>query len=146
MDLTDFSCNYVNKLLENISKKIIFLLRDFTVNLLNYDEHNQTNWFLDSLTSNSFIALILQPTRIASYSNILIDNIFSNVIDPDIISVNLSATISDHLPKFSIIPNMFANIPGNKFNTYEKGWSKFDRKNFILDYFSIEWEDLLKIG
>ena len=41
---------------------------------------------------------------------------------------------------------MFANIPGNKFNTYEKGWSKFDRKNFILDYFSIEWEDLLKIG
>ena len=43
MDLTDFSCNYLNKLLENISKKIIFLLRDFFVNLLNYDEHKQTN-------------------------------------------------------------------------------------------------------
>ena len=24
-------------------------------------------------------------------------------------------------------------------------WSKFDRENFILDYFSVEWEDLLKI-
>ena len=112
---------------------------------MNYNEHNQTNEFLDSLASNSFIPLILQPNRITSHSNSLIDNIFSNVIDPDIISGNLTATISDHLPQFSIIPNMFGNIPGNKSNIYERDWSKFDRENFILDYFSVEWEDLLKI-
>ena len=42
MDLADFNCNYLNKLLENISKeqKPIFLLGDFNVNLLNYNEHN----------------------------------------------------------------------------------------------------------
>ena len=42
MDLADFNCNYLNKLLENISKeqKSIFLLGDFNVNLLNYNEHN----------------------------------------------------------------------------------------------------------
>ena len=57
----------------------------------------------------------------------------------------MTATISDHLPQFSIIPNMFGNIPGNKSNIYERDWSKFDRENFILDYFSVEWEDLLKI-
>ena len=81
MDLTDFNCNYLSKLLENISKeqKSIFLLGDFNVNLLNY-EHNQTNEFLDSFSSNSFIPLILQPTRITSHSNTLIDNILSNVI------------------------------------------------------------------
>ena len=47
MDLTDFNCNYLNKLLENISKeqKSIFLLGDFNVNLLNFNEHNQTNEF-----------------------------------------------------------------------------------------------------
>ena len=52
LDLTDFNCNYLNKLLENISKeqKSIFLLGDFNVNLLNYNEHNQTNEFLDSLS------------------------------------------------------------------------------------------------
>ena len=84
-DLIDFNYNY--KLLENISKeqKSIFLLGDFNVNLLNYNEHNQTNEFLNSLASNSFILLILQPTRITSHSNTLIDNIFSNVFDPDII-------------------------------------------------------------
>ena len=116
MDLTDFNCNYLNKLLENISKeqKSIFLLGDFNVNLLNYNEHNQTNEFLDSLASNSFIPLILQPTRITSHSNTLIDNVCSNVIDPDIISGNLTAIISDHLPQFVIISNMFGNILGNK--------------------------------
>ena len=104
MDLTDFNCNYLNKLLENGSKeqKSFFLLGDFNVNLLNYNEHNQANEFLDSLASNSFIPLILHSI---SYSNTLIDNIFLNDIDPDIISGNLTAAISDHLPQFAIILN-----------------------------------------
>ena len=61
MDLADFNYNYLNKLLENTSKeqKYIFLLGDFNVNLLNYNEHNETNEFFDSLASNSFIPLIL---------------------------------------------------------------------------------------
>ena len=94
MGLTDFNCCYLNKLLENISKEqnSIFLLGNFNVNLLNYHAHNKTNEFLDSLASNSVTPLILQPTRITSHSNILID-IFSNFIDPDIISGNLTATI-----------------------------------------------------
>ena len=57
----------------------------------------------------------------------------------------MTATISDHLPQFAIIPNMFGNISGNKSNIYERDWSKFDQENFILDYFSVDWEDLLKI-
>ena len=58
----------------------------------------------------------------------LIDNIFSNIIDPDIISANLTATISDHLPQFAIIPNMFGNTKSNKSDIYERDWSKFDEK------------------
>ena len=142
--LLTLNYNYWNKLLENISKeqKSIFLLGDFNVNLLNYNEHNQTNEFLDSLASNSFIPLILQPTKITSHSNTLIDIVFSNVIEPDIKRGSLTATIFDHLPKIAII---FGNISGNKYNIYERDWSKFDRENFILDYFSVDWEDLLKI-
>ena len=41
---------------------------------------------------------------------------------------------------------MFGNTTGNKSNIYERDWSKFDQKNFILDYFSVDWEDLLKIN
>ena len=80
-----------------------------------------------------------------SHSNTLIDDKFSNVIDPDIMSGNLIATISDHLSQFAIIPNMFGNIIDNKSNIYERNWSKFDQENFILGCFSLDREDLLKI-
>ena len=39
---------------------------------------------------------------------------------------------------------MFCNISGNKSNIYKREWSKFDRKNFTLDYISVDWENLLK--
>ena len=56
MDLTDFNSNYVNSLLEKISKeqKSVFLLGDFNINLMNCNVHNPTNEFLDSLACNPF--------------------------------------------------------------------------------------------
>ena len=65
---------------------------------------------------------------------------FSNVFDPDMISGNSTDTISVHLPQFAMIPNMCSNISGNKSNI-----SKFDWENFSLNYFFVDWEDLLKI-
>ena len=93
MDLTDFNSNYLNNLHEIVSKeqKTVFLLGDFNIDLLNYNVHNPTNECLDSLTSNSFLPYILQPTRIISHSKTLIENIFSNVILPDSLSGNLTA-------------------------------------------------------
>ena len=40
---------------------------------------------------------------------------------------------------------MFGNISSNKSKIYQRDCSKFDRENFILDYFSVDWEVLLKI-
>ena len=40
---------------------------------------------------------------------------------------------------------MFGNISSNKSNIYERARFKFDREKFILDNFSVDWEDLLKI-
>ena len=51
MDITDFNSNYLNNLLEKVSKeqKSVSLLGDFNINLLNYNVHNTTSEFLDSL-------------------------------------------------------------------------------------------------
>ena len=91
MDVLDFKNNYLGQIFESVSKerKQVFLLGDFNINLLNYNCHQPTNDFLDSLASNSFIPYILHPTRITSHSKTLIDNIFSNFISPDIISSNI---------------------------------------------------------
>ena len=45
MDLTDLNSNYLNNLLEKVSKehKSVFLLAAFNINLLSYNVHNPTN-------------------------------------------------------------------------------------------------------
>ena len=58
------------------------------------------------------------------------DNIFSNIIDSDIMPGNLTAAFSDHMSQSPII---LINL------------SKFGRENFILDYYFIGWVNLLKI-
>ena len=39
---------------------------------------------------------------------------------------------------------MSGNTASNKSNIYKRDCSRLDRENFILNYFSIDWEDLLK--
>ena len=75
----------------------MFPLVDFDINLMHYNEHKPTNKFLDSLTSNLYIPIIIQPNLHRHHSRTLINNIFSNVISKDIISGTVTATISDHL-------------------------------------------------
>ena len=77
MDVLEFN-NHLNQMLEvSREQKQIFLLGDFNINLLNYNIHQPTNDFLDSLASNSIIPYILQSTRLTGHSKTLIDNIFS---------------------------------------------------------------------
>ena len=120
MNVTDFKNNYLSPIFETVSKeqKQLFLLGDFK--LLNYNNHQPTNDFLDSLASNSFIPYILHPTRITNHSKTLIDNVFSNFISLDLISSNITATISDHLPQFLFAPNILPNPPTQKSNYYER--------------------------
>ena len=70
--------NYLRKILYIIPKeqKQIFLLGDFNVNLLNYNQHSPSNYFVDSLASNYFMQFILQPTGITCHSKIVVDNIY----------------------------------------------------------------------
>ena len=112
---------------------------------MHYNEHKPTNEFLDSLASNSYLPYIIQPSRHTSHSRTLIDNIFSNVISKDIISGNITATISDHLPQFLISPNTFADPPSNKSNVFERDWSNFDQEKIVLDYFDIYSLHILKL-
>ena len=110
--LNNFNNHYLNLLLAKLSKekKTVFLLGDFNVDLSKYEQHSLTNEFLDSLASSMFLPYRIQPTRVTSNSKTIIDNIFSNIISTDIISGNLKATISDHLPQFLIAPEIFSEI------------------------------------
>ena len=148
MDLDEFNNNYWNILLVKISKenKSVFLLDNFNVDLLKYDKHAPTNEFLDSFSSNMALPHYVQPTRISTTSKTLIDNIFLNIHTPSSISGNLTASISDHLPEFLIVPDIFLNLSTPMSSIYERDWSNFDQKNFILDYLGVDraW-DVIKL-
>ena len=148
MDLNEFNEIFLNDLLDRLSKenKKVFLLGDFNVDLLKYDNHILTNEFLDSLSSNLFLPNIILPTRITNSSKTLIDNIFSNQLSNDIISGNLTVSISDHLPQFCIFPEILSNSPSPKSNIYERDWKNFDQSEFILDYFSFDWNLIIALG
>ena len=147
MDLFDIIYYYLNPLLEKLAKeqKTVFLLGDFNFDLLKYEQYKAINEFLDFLSSNMFLPHNVQPTRITSQSKTLIDNIFPNYISQDIVSGNLTATISDDLPKFLIAPHIFSNVPNSKTNITECDWSKFNHEEFILDYYSEDWLYTLKL-
>ena len=109
MNITEFNDDYLNELFDKLSQesKTIFILGNVNINLLNYDIHPPTNEFLDSHLSHYFLPHILQPSRVTTNSNTLIDNTFSNMAVPNIISGNLTASESDHLPQFLVAPAIF---------------------------------------
>ena len=57
MDLNEFIDYYVNNLLDKLLKenKTVFLLGDFSIDLLNYDQHSLTNEFLNSISSQMLL-------------------------------------------------------------------------------------------
>ena len=81
-DLNEFNCYYLNPLLEKLAKerKTVFLLCEFNVDLLKYEQHKPTNGFLDSWQSNKLLPYIVQPTRIISFLIIFFSNYLSQEI------------------------------------------------------------------
>ena len=75
MNLNEFGEFFLNNYLDKLSEEnnTVFLFGDFTINILNYDKHNSTNEFLDSMSSHLFLIHTLQTTRVKSNSKILID-------------------------------------------------------------------------
>ena len=87
----------------------------------------------------------MQPTRLTTHSKTLIGNIFSNILSSEKIPGNLTATISDHLLQILFAPNILSNPSNNRSNIFDRDWSKFNKENFILDYFEKNWSDILQL-
>ena len=75
-----------------------------TIDLLRTDTMPIAEYFINLMFSNFYQPLILQPTRCAGRERpSLIDNNFYNSIENNVISGNLIASVTDHLPNFMLI-------------------------------------------
>ena len=92
-----------------IEKKLVFIMSDLNINLLNYDSNTATNEFLNFMVSQYLLPHILHSTRITDHSSTIIDNIFANNTDYETISGNILTPITDHFPQFIILKKMSKN-------------------------------------
>ena len=107
---------HIETVLHNLvrEKKIIFMLGDFNINLLNCVSHPASETFLNMMNSNYLLPYILQPTRVTDRSATLIDNIFANTFNFNALSGNLVTKNSDHFPQFLIIEDLKVNYASLK--------------------------------
>ena len=58
------------------------------------------------------------------------------------ISDEITASISDHLPQFLFMPYVLSKNSCQKSKIYERAWSKFIETDFELHYFDKDWSVL----
>ena len=128
-DVEEFK-DHLEKVFQKISKenKLIYLMRDFNFDLLNYETDTGTAGFVNSIVQFGFLPLIHQPTRITGRSATIIDNIFANNFEHESISGNLLLKISDHLPQFSTFKKF--HLDHKALNNYKHDYHKFDEMIF----------------
>ena len=145
MKKESFTDEYMDNLNEKLLKeneKKVFLAGDFNFDLLSTDESDNFHFF-ETMMTNHLIPTITVPTKINPKKNPVIDNIFTNQINPDATSGNMTIAISDHLPSFLIIPRDNQNHLPKKNNVYVRNTKNFDRENFLLDFLDINWDEIL---
>ena len=87
----------LNDILSQVSHMSCYIIGDYNIDLLKHGSHSQTEQFLDIMYSNSLIPMMYKPTREASTTATLIDNIFINSYNVDnlLLQCPLIADISD---------------------------------------------------
>ena len=66
------------------------------------------------MTANNLLPVNSIPTKINNIKDTLTDNIYTNRYDPDLVSCDIKARISNYLPLFLIITkNNAVKIPKN---------------------------------
>ncbi len=130
--LTDHFENIFAKISLN---KLVFIMGDFNINLLNYDSHTPTNDFINFLSVNNFLPCIHHPSRVSDQSESVIDNIFTNAIG-DLTCGNILTQISDHFPQFMVMKN--SKIVYNETVSFKHDFSKLNEQNFIEDFNNLD--------
>ena len=119
---------------ENIE---IYICGDFNFDLLKVDSDHLTQHFFNLLCSYGLLPHMLQPTRVTDHSTTVIDNIFSDNLQDDIISSNVLLTISEHFAQIISVNREQINI--KKINVYQRDYSKFISESFRDDVSIQNW-------
>lgn len=106
------------------------------INFLKFNEHVQTEEFLDMLYANNILPIITKPTRLTDHTATLIDHIYTNCFK-NLTARILTVDLTDHLPIFCIVKTQPTRNNDNKI------YSKFKKDLYLDDINQIAWHEIL---
>ena len=87
----------------NTENKLCFVVGDFNLNCLDYNENLKVRTFYNQIFAHGCISLITRPIRVTSKTFSLTDNIFTNFIFDTLLKLKKGINkrkVSDHFPVF----------------------------------------------
>ena len=133
-NLTSHFQNHLSKLSSN---KLLFIMGDFNVNLLDFSSHTPTSDFVNNFFSHSLLPCIHHPTRVSEHRASIIDNIYTNATNANIVSGNILMQITDHFPQFMILKN--THVSHNNSESFKYDYSRFKEDKFLDDFNQIDF-------
>jgi len=137
-------CNELISIISSANKHC-YIMGDFNLDLLSYNDHAPTQEFMDSLFSHMFFPLISKPTRITSHSATLIDNIFTNHISSNFRSGIILNDISDHLPIFAL-STCDPLPPIRTGNFISRVFSEANNERFRSSLSDTDWSSIISVS
>ena len=130
---------WLDNTLDQICKehKTLIFMGDFNYNLLKYSYTEQIKTFVDTMASRNLQPTINKPTRIVrNQQPSLIDNIFTNATDKEIITGNLVSKITDHMPNFIIMKHI--TFAKKSIRKRRRSFKNFNLEDYQKDIDSID--------
>ena len=145
MNLNEFIDVFMLDLLQKMSKKdkAMMLMGDFNIDLLKYDTNTDSIAFLDSMNTNFLRPYITTPTRVSTYSETLIDNIFLNNTEDGLVSGNIISTISDQFAQ--VLLQKGIKRVKKKRNLFRHNFKTLDKTLFDFELRQTDWNTNLEI-
>ncbi len=118
IEIFSHNMNELQNILGN-EHKDAYIMGDMNIDRLKFNDHGKTGEYIDNIFSHGFMPLILKPTRITPHSKTLIDHIYTNQVDTNIISGIVVCDIADHLGIFAAVKRKKVQHRGvNDFRPY----------------------------
>ena len=122
----------------------IYLMGDFNIDLLKYETCGYTQTLLQTMQSFSMVPVVDKPTRVYGNSATLIDNIFLNNPENNIVCGNIVSDTTDHFSQMCILTSQCKTFFSNN-KTKVRDYSAFKAKSFINDLQNINWNNISKL-
>ena len=136
-NVDNLTFHFQNLLSKISSNKLVFIMGDFNINILDYASHTPIGDLVNNIFSYSLLPCNHHPTRVIEYSASVIDNIYTYATNATITSGNILMQITGQFPQFFILKN--APINHNKLESFKYDYTTFNENEFHDDFNQIDF-------